>query len=198
MGWLLTDRSVCLRLDWAWDEEFADVVRRDDDCIESVLGYYPMTTKENTANDYSSVKWPPRQSIWWTLSHSPFTPSRQRVTLLSPQLTANIPPLRLQFTLQTVSANGSGVIISFCHGCPGLFCDQMMTRLSWVLTQRLKGPTWDPEARYVLGMPIEGAKATSRTQSVCPCNVVSSAQMFFSWLDISSWKERDYTQNSRF
>ena len=97
-------------------------------------------------------------SIHLTQSQFPFKSSFQRLTLLSPPLTANTFPLKLQLTRHTTASNSGrtvhfqspSVLGSWVHILTVLSCDAL--------------------AMYDLESTV-GAHATSRTQSVWPVRV---------------------------
>lgn len=92
--------------------------------------------------------------------------SFQRVTLLSPPVTARILPVIDQLTDQTTSSNVWRMV------------GDQFTRS--VLFQMITWRSCEAEAIWERGRPIEGAQATSRTQSECASRRFSSTQRSFS------------------
>ena len=111
----------------------------------------------------------------------PWMSSFHKDTLLSPPETASIFPETDQLTCQTTSSKVCRVLGVQLE--PSLV--QMMTRLSW-----------EQLAIMVRLEPIEGAQATSRTQSEWPSNLASQIQLpVSSWLQILTQLSHPGTKN---
>lgn len=124
-----------------------------------------------------------------THSHTPFKFSFHSETFPSPQLTARMLPAKLQDTRQTTSGNFPGAALGVAAAGAPVVADVPSDEGSkGVLTQGFSGESFvhmrtvrscDAVAKYARGRPIFGAHATSRTQSVWPASVSSSAQHRF-------------------
>mmetsp|Transcript_5682 Transcript_5682/g.16909 ORF Transcript_5682/g.16909 Transcript_5682/m.16909 type:complete len:200 (+) Transcript_5682:319-918(+) len=97
------------------------------------------------------------------LAESAWRLSCQSETLLSPVLTARMPPVSDHETFHTVEEKGGSAVLDHCEDAASR--DQMRTRWSW-----------EQLATTDAGDEAMGAQATSRTQSVCSASVASSDQ----------------------
>jgi hypothetical protein len=98
------------------------------------------------------------------MAHAPSASSFHSVTLLSPPLTAKIPPVSDQLTRHTTSVNLGST--RGCHVSPSARCVHTTTTPSCA------------QLASVRSLPTRGAQATSRTQSECSARSCSRCHWF--------------------